>query len=69
MLNKLKSTQFNSIQEFVDALFSSGLTFMIDKETKEDIYILNEEKTRNKSEHYHLVKTKKDKFAIVEVKD
>lgn len=69
MLNKIKATQFNSIQELVTALFASGLTFMVDKETKEDIYILNEEKIKNKSEHYRLVETKKDKFAIVEVKD
>jgi predicted peroxiredoxin len=69
MLNKLKSTQFNSIQEFVDTLFASGLTFMVDKETKEDIYILNEEKTRNKSEHYRLVKTKDNQYKIREAKD
>ena len=69
MLNKIKATQFNSIQEFVDTLFASRLTFMVDKETKEDIYILNEEKIKNKSEHYRLVKTKNNKFAIVEVKD
>lgn len=68
MLNKIKATQFNSIQELVDGLFQTGLNFAIDFETKEDIYILNEEKTRNQSEHYRVGKTKDNKYKLVEVK-
>ena len=52
MLNKLKETKFNSIQELVNGLFASELIFMVDSATKEDIYILNEKKLKNKEENF-----------------
>ena len=69
MLNKLKETNFNSIQEIVNGLFASELIFMVDSATKEDIYILNEKKLKNKSEHYRVMKTKDNKYQIKEVED
>lgn len=69
MLNKLKETKFNSIQELVNGLFASGLIFMVDNETKEDIYILNESKLKNKSEHYRVVKNKDNQYKIEKVED
>ena len=69
MLNKLKETKFNSIQELVNGLFASELIFMVDSATKEDIYILNEKKLKNKSEHYRVMKTKDNKYQIKEVED
>lgn len=69
MLNKFKETKFNSIQELVNGLFASELIFMIDSATKEDIYILNEKKLKNKSEHYRVVKNKDNQYQIKEVED
>lgn len=69
MLNKLKETKFNSIQELVNGLFASELIFMVDSATKEDIYILNEKKLKNKSEHYRVMKTKDNQYQIKEVED
>lgn len=69
MLNKLKATKFNSIQELVDGLFASGLIFIIDKDTKEDIYIINPEKEKNSSEHYRVMKNKDNQYKLEEVKD
>ena len=69
MLNKLKATKFNSIQELVNGLFATNLKFVVDCETKEDVYILNEEKTRNQSEHYRVGKTKDNKYQLIQVKD
>jgi hypothetical protein len=69
MTTQLKAQTFNSIQELVNGLFASKLIFVIDNETKEDIYILNESKTRNQSEHYQVEKTKDNKFKLKEIKD
>lgn len=69
MLNKLKETKFNSIQELVNGLFASELIFMVDSATKEDIYILNEKKLKNKSEHYRVMKNKDNQYQIKEVED
>lgn len=69
MLNKLKATKFNSIQELVDGLFTSGLVFIIDVKTKEDIYIINPEKAKNSSEHYRVSKDKQGKYYLDEKED
>jgi hypothetical protein len=69
MLAKLKATKFNSIQELVNGLFASELIFMVDSATKEDIYILNEKKLKNKSEHYRVMKNKDNQYQIKEVED
>lgn len=68
MLETLKLSKFNSIQELVNALFASKLVFVIDKETKEDIYILNQAKVRNQSEHYVVEQTKDNMYRLKEVK-
>lgn len=68
MLETLKLSKFNSIQELVNALFASKLIFVIDKETKEDIYILNQAKVRNQSEHYVVEQTKDNMYRLKEVK-
>lgn len=64
MLNKLKETKFNSIQDLVNGLFASELIFVIDSATKEDIYIINPEKVKNQSEHYRVFKTKDNQYQI-----
>jgi hypothetical protein len=69
MLNKLKATKFNSIQELVDGLFASGLIFAIDSDTKEDIYILNESKAKNQSERYGIAKDKNNKYYLDKKED
>jgi hypothetical protein len=69
MLNKLKATKFNSIQELIDTLFASNLVFVIDSETKEDIYILNESKAKNQSEHYGISRDKQGKYYLDEKED
>ena len=69
MLEKLKATKFNSIQELLNSLFISNLKFVIDKDTKEDIYILNENKSRNQSEHYRVERDKNNKYYLEEKKD
>lgn len=68
MLETLKLSKFNSIQELVNALFASKLIFVIDKETKEDIYILNQTKVRNQSEHYVVEQTQDNMYRLKEVK-
>lgn len=68
MLEKLKATKFNSIQELLNSLFASNLKFAIDKDTKEDLYILNENKVKNQSEHYQVDKDKNGKFYLKEIK-
>lgn len=69
MLNKVKATKFNSIQELIDTLFASNLVFVIDSETKEDIYILNESKAKNQSEHYGISRDKQGKYYLDEKED
>jgi hypothetical protein len=69
MLNKIKATKFNSIQELIDTLFASNLVFVIDSETKEDIYILNESKAKNQSEHYGISRDKQGKYYLDEKED
>lgn len=69
MLNKIKATKFNSIQELIDTLFASNLVFVIDSETKEDIYILNESKAKNQSERYGISRDKQGKYYLDEKED
>ena len=69
MLEKIKATKFNSVQEIIDTLFASKLVFVIDKETKNDIYILNQNKTRNQSEHYQIKSDKENRYYLNEIKD
>ena len=69
MLAKLKATKFDSIQALIDTLFASNLVFVIDNETKEDIYILNQDKAKNQSERYGIAKDKNNKYYLEEKKD
>lgn len=69
MLEKIKATKFNSIQELVNGLFATKLVFVIDPETKEDIYVLNPEKTRNQSERYGIAKDKENKYYLKQKED
>lgn len=69
MLAQLKATKFDSIQALIDTLFASNLVFVIDSETKEDIYILNESKAKNQSEHYGISRDKQGKYYLDEKED
>lgn len=69
MLNKIKETEYNSIQDLITELFKSELVFKVDSETKQDIYILNKSKVKNQSEHYQIEKTKKDKYKLKFIKE
>lgn len=69
MLEKIKATKFDSVQNLIDSLFASKLIFAVDSATKEDIYILNQTKTRNQSERYGIAQDKQGKYYLKEKED
>lgn len=69
MLDAIKKTKYENITQLLNILMSSDIKFKVDPETKQDLYILNEKKLRNQSEHYTIEKDQEGLYRLVEIKD
>ena len=69
MLDAIKKTKYENITQLLNTLMSNDIKFKVDPETKQDLYILNEKKLRNQSEHYTIEKDQDGLYRLVELKD